>query len=134
MHAIYAAFFDFRDVVFIKVGRSSKPYHRVMDVAGGCPHVLSAAVFAHAGSLGIAQSIEAFLQHALSEHRTRGEWFMFPKDEGSKFADAIGKAFAKATGRPLKWTKMDVEVMKLEMLEAYKTFRGGRGTKLARAA
>lgn len=134
MHAVYAAFFDFREFVFIKVGRSAKPYKRVMDVAMGCPLVLSAAVFAHVGDLGKAQSIEARCQSALAEHRSRGEWFVFPKDDGSKFASVMAEAFAKVTARPLRWNKMDVEKMRQEMLDAYKSFRGGRGTKLSRAA
>lgn len=126
-HSIYAAFFNFDDNVIVKVGRSTKPYARVISVASGCPFALSAAVFSHVGPLQKAMSIEATVMHQLAAYRTRGEWYRFKKSEGENFSRHIRLAYGKATGRVLKWTALDVERMKQEMLESFKTFRGGRG-------
>jgi hypothetical protein len=118
MEFVYAAFFEDREDVFIKFGRSVKPYGRIRDVAMGSPFPISRAVFAQAGSKRLAGHIERCMYHRLREYRTRGEWYRLGRDQGKVFSQVAQIIFARATGRMLIWTPVDTAAMRSELLAA----------------
>lgn len=126
MHGVYAAFFEFRDSVLIKIGRSSRPYRRLQQVTAGSPFELTQAVFCHVGGLAAASSIEARAAHKLAKYRTRGEWYLFDRSEGRIFNELFNVAYSEVTGRPLKWTKVDPDILRRESREAFMKGRFGK--------
>lgn len=109
MHFIYAFFFENAGKVHVKVGQSTRPYKRLGEISNGSPFPVSEAVFCLAGSKGEARSFEERVRARLNDRRTRGEWYVFEKDQGKEFASIIRVAFAEATGRKLQWKGIDIE-------------------------
>lgn len=124
MHFVYAFFFENGDNVHVKVGETTTPYRRLATVAYGSPFPISQAVYCHAGSKSVARTFEETVRKALGYARTRGEWYVFRKDDGSAFRTAIAVAFAKSTGRILKWSKMDLDQFEKENAEAAAKWHG----------
>lgn len=122
MHFVYAFFFENGDKVHVKVGQSTKPYRRLSDIVCGCPFQVSQAVFCHAGSKSEARTFEERVKLRLSDRRTRGEWYVFDRDDGKEFSSIIKVVFAESTGRKLKWTPIDLEKFYREQAEAAKQF------------
>lgn len=114
MEFVYAAIFADRDDVYIKFGRSTRPYMRIKNVAHGSPFPLSSAVFAQVGSKSCAISVERQMRRQLAGFRTRGEWFRFSPDQGRVFSATIKRVFGRATGRALVWKEVDVAAMARE--------------------
>jgi hypothetical protein len=108
MHFIYAFFFENGDDIYVKVGESVKPYMRLEAIVSGSPFRVSQAVFCHAGGKSVARKFEALVKKALSSFRTRGEWYAFKKEDSATFRAGMAASFAKATGRTLKWTRIDM--------------------------
>ena len=117
MHFIYAAFFEVDDDIYIKVGRSTRPYQRVAALTQGVPFVLSRAVFAQAGSIENASSIERSLFKLLEGFRMRGEWYRFKHADAATFRTTIAASFTKFTGRKLVWSTMDADKLKAEIAD-----------------
>ena len=124
MHFVYAFFFQFGDNVHVKVGESTTPYRRLGDIVHGSPFPVTQAVFCHAGPKSVARAFEELVRHALAHARTRGEWYVFHRDAGAEFRAAIATAFAKATGRTLRWTKIDLVEFAAENAEASGRWHG----------
>lgn len=114
MHFIYAFFFENGDDIYVKVGESVKPYRRLEAVSAGSPFHVTQAVFCHAGSKSVARKFEALVKAELSGFRTRGEWYVFRKEQASVFRAVMAASFAKATGMRLKWTKVDIQKFRAE--------------------
>lgn len=124
MQFVYAAFFDDRGDVYVKLGRSGTPYKRILQVASTSPFQLSKAVFSCVGSVKLAESIESYAKHRMDDQRTRGEWYRFGKSDGQVFSLAMQIIYAKVTGRQLKWTVVDVAAIKADMETGYQKLKG----------
>lgn len=109
MYFVYAFFFENGDDIHVKVGISSKPFQRLKSIVQGSPFPVAQAVYTHAGSKSIAHSFEMFVKNAIPAKRTRGEWYMFSRKDGVAFRDIMATCYAKSTGRPLKWSKIDLD-------------------------
>lgn len=131
MYFAYAFFFENGDDVHVKVGISTVPYRRLKDIIHGSPFPISQAVYCHAGSKSVGREFEERVRRAMSERRTRGEWYVFHRSEGPEFRAAIGIAFAKATGRILKWSKVDLDAVRMEGKIASSKWHGRRGPEAA---
>lgn len=108
MHFVYAFFFENGEDIYIKVGESVKPYERLKAVSVGTPFTVSQAVFCHAGGKRVARKFEALVREALTPFRTRGEWYCLRKENSELFRACMKASFAKATGRKLAWSKIDL--------------------------
>ena len=124
MHFVYAAFANFEDRVIVKVGRSMTPHSRITQVHVNSPFEIKQAVFAHIGSLKKANKFERLVQNRFANFRTRGEWYLFSRDQSSEFNDGIRQCFHEAACFRLKWTIMNIEAMKAAILEKVKKYRG----------
>lgn len=109
MYFVYAFFFESGEDILVKIGISTVPYKRLKGVIHGSPFPISQAVYCHAGSRAVARQFEERVRHAMSGRRTRGEWYAFKPEEGKVFRAGIAVAFAKSVGKPLQWTKIDIE-------------------------
>jgi hypothetical protein len=115
MHFVYAFFFENGYSIHVKVGESTKPYDRLKDITCGSPFHVAQAVFCHAGGKQVARKFEALVKRSLTEFRTRGEWYAFRKEDAGTFRACMAVAFAKATGRDLKWTKIDIDAFRTDL-------------------
>lgn len=118
MHFIYAFFFENGADIHVKVGESTKPYERLKSICCGSPFQVAQAVFCHAGGKRVARKFESLVAQSLGDFRTRGEWYSFKKEDAVTFRGCIAVAFAKATGRSLKWTKVDMQEFARDMAKA----------------
>lgn len=106
LHFIYAAFFDAKPLVFVRLGHAARPYRAVRALIRVAPWPVADAVISHIGNLSVASRFERIMFHRLREHRMRGDWFMFDDDAGHEFAAAARLTFAELTGRRLRWHPM----------------------------
>ena len=124
MHFVYAFFFESGDDMHIKVGQSTTPYKRLQAITNGSPFPVTMAVYCHCGSKGLARSFERMVAYELRGLRTRGEWYVLPKTEGKIFRDVAMICFAKATGRSLKWQKIDLDAYRADQVAASTKWQG----------
>lgn len=89
----------------VKIGVSSKPYHRYADLATGLPFE-SVMVHAYVGGRKRAYRLEKKLHRQFSSRQTRGEWFKFKLSEKSLFHENFKAIYTQETGRILRWEKI----------------------------
>lgn len=106
MHAIYCAFAQDRDEIYVKVGMSVRPVQRVRSLVTACPFRIDRFVFSHIGGMEQAQKFEAMVARDLADWRTRGEWYRFKPHAAQSFKTVIQDAYRRACGRALKWTEV----------------------------
>lgn len=77
---------DSKDFVYIKVGISDRPTHRLYALVNGCGLRPLTFGTVNVRSRRIAQKIETDLHRAYAAWRTGGEWYRFSKDDKVRFA------------------------------------------------
>ena len=112
MQFVYCAFCEEGDDVYVKIGRSSKPFQRLGDISTYCPFVIKRAVYASVGSLSLAESIERLCMHELKQFRLRGEWYKFKKNQGKEFTSIFHAIYRRKTKRELRWTHVDMDLLR----------------------
>lgn len=130
MSFVYAFFFEFGDQVFVKVGRSVKPYRRLQTVAQAVPFQISEAVFCASRSIKQAESFERRVAARLKAFHARGEWYVFAAENGKVFSNAVRDCYQDACSRPLKWTRIDLGEFAAEQKEAASKWKFGGGRKI----
>lgn len=108
MHAVYCAFAEDGDWVYVKIGMSVRPVNRAKAIVCGSPFDIKRFVFCHIGGMKVARRFELVAKSSLLEFRTRGEWYRFKPEMGAEFQRIIRAVYRKALGfdRPLKWTEL----------------------------
>lgn len=107
---IYTAFCPVnRDEVLIKVGISTIPYQRLVDVHCNSPYPIELACFAPAGDRGRARRIEKTILAQFAEFKTRGEWIKLSTDAEMKkrFSDSCNAVVKLNNGTAPKWIRID---------------------------
>lgn len=109
MHFVYAFFFVNGESIHIKVGQSVSPYKRLQEILHGSPFPVQEAIFCHIGSKSMAYAFESYVRHALNHRRTRGEWYLFTKQDAAEFRSTVAEAYRGCSGRELKWSKVNMD-------------------------
>lgn len=95
--------------VLVKVGISTTPMRRLVDVGCGCPFRIAYAAFAPTFSgKRKAERIETRLLDCFRDFRTRGEWLLLPNtpDMRKEFSAKARALLQDETSRPVGWTRV----------------------------
>lgn len=97
--------------MYVKIGRSDDPVHRVRDVQVGCPFRIIKASMVKCASREQAKHVELALHRALEDRRSSGEWFRFDwgcAESRQALADALEFEFARIRD----WTLEEIDLQK----------------------
>lgn len=108
--SLYAAFADPVDGrSFVKIGVSTDPRYRAYQINSGSPLTIRAALWAEVGSKRRTMALEQAVHDALTERRTRGEWFSFDVSSTTDkrlFHDTVRRLYFEHTHKALRWRKL----------------------------
>jgi hypothetical protein len=109
---VYTAFADLDDgYVIVKVGISTKPYERLVNVHSNSPFGVDLAAFAVVGSKRRALACERRILEEFAQYKTRGEWLKLPRnaETKAKFAECVRLVVKGQTGADFKWRRVTRE-------------------------
>lgn len=108
MHAVYCAFSELDDWVWVKVGISVRPASRARQIQAASPFDIKRFVFCHIGAMSAARAFEKLMARRLREFNTRGEWYRFKPTDSDKFKECTRYCFREASWRhaELKWSTL----------------------------
>lgn len=99
----------------VKVGVTMDPTRRARTLDGSSPFPLERFAWSKCGDKDTAHALEAFIHRGLKARRLPGEWFRFDftsADDKALFNRTVQQAYTAMTGRPLKWTGVDLAVVR----------------------
>jgi len=92
--------------IAVKIGYTRNPSKRYSSLLCAMPFE-SVMKWAPIGVHYVAKKFESYLHQVFSDHHTRGEWFLFSREEGRDLTEKVNSEFSDIFSESPNWYEID---------------------------